>query len=348
MKKSIFFIVLDIFILLLPGFCSGQKSDSRDLFKIVFYNCENLYDTIDDPRKNDNEFLPSSKKNWTSERYETKIKNIAHVIYAADSINLPDIIGLCEIENINVLDDLINSTYLKNGNYQIVHYESTDVRGIDVALLCDTSIVNVLYSRPIPVYNSGRKMREILFVKATIRGADTLNIFINHWKSRAGGVSETEGKRDLYASVVKKNTDSLFTKNPKANIIIMGDLNDEPADTSVSMTLNALLPSEKPGSKSLYNLFYGFYNAQKGSYYYKDDKKWNMFDQIIISGNLLSSQKNKLHYIEGSAEIFRKNWMLYKSSSGEMLPSKTYDGSRYHAGFSDHLPVTIQLGKQNK
>jgi len=348
MRKPLFFTVLSIYFLLLAGSCSGQKSNTQGLLKIVFYNCENFFDIYDDPKINDNQFLPQSKNSWTSERYSTKVKNISHVIFATDSINLPDVVGLAEIENKNILDDLANCPLLKKADYKTVHYESSDDRGIDVALFYNPKKVKVLASRPIPVVSSGNKMREILYVKALTFNTDTLNIFVNHWKSRSGGVAETQPKRILYASVLKKFTDSLFTKNPAANILIMGDFNDEPGDISVLNTLGALPPAEKAEAKKLYNLCYNFYKAKQGSYYYSGDKKWNMIDQMILSGNLFAAQKNKLHYVNGSAEIFRKNWMLYKSSSGEMLPSKTFSGTTYHAGYSDHLPITIQFVKENK
>jgi predicted extracellular nuclease len=348
MKKTLFLIVLNVYFLLFSGCSSGQKIDPRNSLKIVFYNCENFFDTYDDNQINDNEFLPKSKNSWTIERYNIKVKNISHVIYATDSINFPDVVGLSEIENKTVLDDLVNSSFLKKADYHVVHYESSDDRGIDVALLYNAKKVKVMSSRPVPVVSSGIKLREILYVKAIVFNTDTLNIFVNHWKSRSEGVAETQPKRILYASVLKKITDSLFTKNPAANILIMGDFNDEPGDISVSATLGALPLAEKPQQKKLYNLFYNFYEAQQGSYFYSHDKKWNMIDQIILSGNLFSTQKNKLHYVQGSAEIFRKNWMLYKSSKGEMLPNKTFSGTTYHGGYSDHLPVTILLGKQSK
>lgn len=348
MSKIHILLFLNISFLLFLGSCYSQNNDPENSLKIVFYNCENFFDTDDDPRKNDNEFLPENKKNWTIEKYNKKVSNISRVIYATDSINLPDIVGLCEIENQNTLEDLTGNPYLKKAGYQMIHFESSDDRGIDVALLYDPAKIKILCSRPVPVDDSGKKLREILYVKAIAFGSDTLHIFVNHWKSRSGGTSETQPKRILYASALRKVTDSLFTKNQHANIIIMGDFNDEPGDVSVSASLGALPPVEKPLSAALYNLFYDFYKAQQGSYYYSSEKKWNMMDQIMLSGNLFSSQKSKLHYVKGSAEIFRRNWMLFNSPSGELLPSKTYSGTKYHGGFSDHLPVTIQLEKQKK
>lgn len=346
MKKLFFtLIILGLFF---PFLSYAQKSNQADHLKIVFYNCENLFDTIDDPKINDNEFLPGNKKNWTLERYNTKLTNISRVIRATDSINLPDIVGLCEIENKKTLNDLVKSADLKEATYGIVHVESSDPRGIDVALLYNPAVLKVLHSRPVAVDNLGTKLREILYVKAIVLGVDTLNIFVNHWKSRSGGVEETQPKRILYASVLKKLTDSLFTKNQQANILIMGDFNDEPGDISVLKTLGALPSSENMQPKQLYNLFYDFYKLQKGSFYYSGEKKWNMMDQIIVSGNLFSPKKNQLHYVVGSAEIFSRDWMLYKNSSGEMLPSKTFSGINYHGGFSDHLPVRILLEKQKK
>jgi len=346
--NKLYILYFYIFFLFYSVTCYAQRNPADCRLKIVFYNCENFFDIYDDPVKNDNEFLPQSKKNWTAERYQTKVNNISRVICAIDSINLPDIVGLCEIENGKTLADLIKNQNLSRGAYKAVHFESSDDRGIDVALLFDSSAAKVLSARPVPVSFSGVKLREILYAKTVVFNSDTLHIFVNHWKSRSGGIAETQSKRIMYASVLKKITDSLFLKNPNANIIIMGDLNDEPGDTSVFRELNAQGMVKNPQPQKLYNLFYDFYKAGQGSYYYGGDKKWNMMDQIILSGNLFSSQKNVLHYVPGSAEIFRRNWLLYQSPKSQMLPSKTYSGTMYHGGFSDHLPVTVSLVKKHK
>jgi len=343
MKKFPFFIAVILFFQLLPGSCSGQKSDTRNSLKIVFYNCENLFDTIDDKKnKGDNEFLPENKLGWDSERYYTKIKNISHVIYSIDSVNLPALVGLGEVENKNVLNDIVKSAYLKKADYKIVHYESSDDRGIDVALLYNPSFIKVIYSRKVNVFDEGKKLREILYAQVLAFKSDTLNVFVNHWKSRSGGTDETEFKRILYASALRKVVDSLFSKDASPKIIIMGDFNDEPNNKSVSEALKAYPPDKFIGEKTLYNLFYPAFLNNQGSHYYSGSE-WSMLDQIIVSGDLLFSDKKTLHFKNGSAEIFKRNWMLYRNKKGEMLPSRTYKNSEYFGGCSDHLPVIIRL-----
>ncbi len=337
-----FFLIFSFFCFLSNFSCSAQKKNV-DYLKFVFYNCENLFDTIDDKHnKGDNEFLPENKLGWNSERYYTKIKNISHVIYNIDSLNFPALVGLGEIENKNVLNDIAKNSYLKKANYQYVHYESSDDRGIDVALLYNPSIIKVLYSRKVNVISDGRKLREILYAQVLAYKSDTLNVFVNHWKSRSGGTDETEFKRILYASALRKVVDSLFSRDISPKIIIMGDFNDEPNNKSVSEFLKAYPPDNFKGEKTLYNLFYPAYLNKQGSHYYSGSE-WNMLDQIIVSGDLLFSDKKGLHFKNGSAEIFKRDWMLYRNKKGEKLPSRTYKNSEYFGGCSDHLPVTIRL-----
>lgn len=320
----------------------SQKNSSVNYLKIAFYNCENMYDTVDDKTVNDNDFLPQSERNWNSAKYYTKINNISHVIYSIDSLNLPAIIGLGEIENKNVLHDLVHSNYLKKVPYKIIHYESSDPRGIDVALMVNPKIVDVVYSQEIKVFNKDKSLREMLYAKLLVFKKDTLNVFVNHWKSRVGNENETKYKRILYASTLRSIVDSLFKAERSPKIIIMGDFNDNPVDTSIACVLNAFSPEDFSRESNLYNLFYSTFMNQNGSLCY-GKSQWNMFDQIIISGDLLGDSKCHLHYVSGSAEVFRRSWMLYTTKSGLRRPSKTYDGKKYFGGYSDHLPVTISL-----
>ena len=313
----------------------AQKGQSSQ-FKIAFYNTENSFDTINDPNKNDEDFLPTSKIAWTGERYNLKLNHIARALVAIDSINMPAIIGLAEVENIGVLNDLIAKTRLQKGNYQAILEEGSDPRGIDVALIYRKKVMKYIGHHAFPSAQSF-KTRSVLYVRLADAKKDTFHIFVNHWKSRTGGATETESQRIENASTLKHLTDSLLVRNPKANIVIMGDFNDEPNNKSLSEILGALKPEKKTTSTGLYNLMYDRFLQGEGTLYYKD---WDLFDQFVVSGNMLMKKPGKGAVIlPPYAYIFKPDWLLYKTKSGEMVPNRTASSKEYFAGYSDHLPV---------
>ncbi len=332
--------IILVILILFSHFCFAQKKDAT----IVFYNTENLFDTIDNPHKNDNEYLPSSKKEWNSSKYLKKIKNTSKVLISADSINLPAIVGLAEIENEGVLKDLTLKTELKKGKYNYVFKESSDPRGISVALIYKPSAFKVLFARNISIISQAtdkeEESREILYVKGVFNKKDTLNFFVNHWKSRVGGTEKTEPKRILYAQTLKRIVDSLFSKNPNSRIIIMGDFNDNPDNVSISKYLDAQKLPLQLQPKTLYNIMMVKFQNGEGSLYYKS---WDMFDQFIVSSNLLIPQKKTMHLNLKNYGVLKRAWMMYTDKNGLQTPNKTYGGSTYFGGFSDHLPVYITL-----
>ena len=323
---------------------SGIAPAQKNNFKVVFYNTENLFDTVDNPHKNDNEYLPSSKKEWNSKKYNKKIENISKVLISSDSINLPAIIGMAEIENETVLNDLTTKTGLKKGSYKYIFKESSDPRGISVALVYKPSVLKVVFSKNIRVVSEANEkedeLREILYVKGVFNKKDTLNIFVNHWKSRVGGAETTEPKRILYAQTLKKVVDSLYNRKSNSKIIIMGDFNDNPDNTSISKYLDAQKPSATVEPKTLYDVMMIKFQNGEGSLYYKS---WDMFDQIIVSSNLFLQQKKTLHLNLNNYGVVKRSWMLYTDKNGLQTPSKTYGGNNYFGGYSDHLPVYITL-----
>ncbi len=331
MRNTIFYLVLT--------FCftvssQAQKSGAGQ-FKIAFYNTENIFDTIDDPNKSDEDFLPGSKVAWTSERYNHKLTNIARVLVGIDSINLPAAVGLAEVENIMVLNDLITKTQLQKGNYQAILEEGSDPRGIDVALLYRKDLMQYIGHQAFPSALSF-KTRSVLYVRLADAKKDTFHLFINHWKSRSGGAAETEPQRIENAVTLKHLTDSVMAKNPNANIVIMGDFNDEPDNKSLAEIMHAGQTDKKPSPSRLYNLMCERFLKGEGTLYYKD---WDMFDQIIVSGNLLIKKRKGAYILPPYAYIFKPDWILYKNKKGELLPNRTAGSKEYFGGFSDHLPV---------
>lgn len=318
----------------------AQKTKGAQ-FKVAFYNTENLFDTLHDLNKNDNDFLPDAKVAWTSKRYNHKLQNIARVLVAIDSVNLPAVIGMAEVENIGVLNDLITKTPLHKGSYQAILEEGSDPRGIDVALIFRKDVMHYIAHKAFAAAQSFNT-RSILYVKLSDSKKDTFNIFVNHWKSREGGGNETETKRIENASALRHLTDSLLARNPKANILIMGDFNDEPKDKSISETLGAVKPDQPITPKGLYNLMYQRFLNGEGTLYYKD---WDLFDQIIVSGNLLSKNKQGKGAVilPPYSSIFKQDWMLYKNKAGDMVPNRTASSKDYFGGYSDHLPVFVTI-----
>jgi len=340
--KKIYLATLASFTLILILSSCAKKTTST--FSFAFYNVENLFDTIDDPNINDKNYLPDSKVAWNTERYNHKLDNLSIVMKSIDSTGFPALFGLCEVENIDVVKDLINHTNLKDAGYNIIHKNSPDNRGIDVALLYNPKVFNIVSTRYIiPDFpnNSDLKTRDILYSKGVINKKDTLHVFINHWVSRWGGQAETEPNRIQIAHIIKNITDSILNLQPLANILIAGDLNDNPTDTSIFNVLKAMEVSKKPADKSLYNLSLAQFKDGDGSLYYKS---WDMFDQIIVSTSMLTG-KNGLKVTSPNQLVFKKDWMLYQPKKGPARPSRTAAG-RYYGGYSDHLPILINITKQ--
>jgi endonuclease/exonuclease/phosphatase family metal-dependent hydrolase len=310
-------------------------------FRIMFYNVENLFDTIDNPNKNDNEFLPDGPRHWNSYRFYQKLNRISQVIIAAGEPDFPVVIGMSEIENLQVLEALLHFSPLKKLNYGIVHHESPDSRGIDVALLYRKELFTPLLFRAIEIRNPKDKSyttRDILYVKGLLAG-DTVHFFVNHWPSKFGGLSISKPLRALAASRLRAETDSLLGVNERSRIIIMGDFNDTPFDNSVAGVLGAKPVSESSES-NLYTLAYTLAKEGKGSNKYRS--KWDMIDQFIVSGSLLNA--HGLHTSPELFQVFAPDFLLIKDKNylGEKL-NRTYVWFKYNGGFSDHLPVLLDL-----
>jgi len=315
-----------------------------DTLFVAFWNLENLFDVIDDPDKNDEEFTPTGDKEWTSERLDKKLYNHSRVIHSMNNEKGPDLLGVCEVEHKILLDSLIKK-FIPEKNYEVAYAESPDNRGIDNGLIYDSKKFKLISISTDTIHLAdGYPTRLILGVKLLLNDKDTLNVFINHWPSRRGG-EKSETSRFEAAKVVRNKIDVIFNKNFKARIIIIGDFNDEPKDLFILNVLNAhpfscdSLNSIK-NEPQLYNIAYEEYLKGTGSYKYQDD--WNLLDQIIVSNSLVDDKGN-IKFICGSFQIYNPYLITTHSGKFEGTPFPTYGGSRYLGGYSDHFPVTAQF-----
>lgn len=322
-----------VLALLLTG-SALVAQDVKPFARAGFYNTENLYDTINDPKVNDEEFLPGGKYKWTSDRYETKINNLAKVILEMNGGNGMDVIGFSETENRNVLNDLTQKTALKNIDYGIVHYDSYDQRGIDVALIYNKAKFTVLASSKVQVKLPSDTLpptRNILVVQGVLGKKDTLFFFVNHWPSRRSGSAESQSRRMCAADALLHAIDSVRAKSPDARLVVMGDFNDTPGDSSIQYLID---------KAALFNLMEQEVKLGSGTHYYK--KEVSIFDQLIVSENMIG--RKGCRTTPDGGRIYQPDWLMSEVYKGEGLsPFRTFAGSRYLGGYSDHLPVYMDL-----
>lgn len=335
----LFFVVLSIHL--------KAQTDTKNI-NVLFYNVENLFDFANDPQKADDEFTPEGARHWNNNRFNTKLINLSKVILNVSGWNPPEIIGLCETENRTVLEKLLHQTPLKKYPYNIIHKDSPDERGIDVAFIYNEKAFYPITYQYYPLeYADGsiEKSREILYVQGILRQTDTLHFYVNHWPSRYSGLLETSMKRELAATALKSLVDEQLKQNENAKIIVMGDFNDQPTDESISNKLNAVAETGRIKSSGLYNLSTGWMNKETGTLKYQS--QWFVFDQFIVSGSLLISENG---YTTGQqlAAIGKLPFLLEKDERyGGEKPSRTYTGFKYNGGFSDHLPILLKLTTSN-
>ncbi len=321
------------------------KEEPKRAFRLMFYNVENLFDTEDDPKIDDAEYLPNSEKNWNAVRYQQKLDNIASVVLGIGEGTPPDMIGLCEIENQKVLDDLLKLTLLSKLDYKIIHQDSPDERGIDVAVLYRASVVKPLYYEAITVDlgKGNRPTRDILYFRSVLDGIDTLHFFVNHWPSRSGGEEASAPKRRIAAYTLRTKVNQLLAKNADALIIMTGDFNDDPENESMRLDLNAGLPLDS--TKTLVNLTLNLQqNKKPGTLKYKGN--WNYFDQFVVSKGFynqkgIETDESSYHIFSGTAD---NPFLLEQDTRYQGVePFRTYHGQKFHGGYSDHLPVYVDL-----
>ncbi|MCW3121535.1 MAG: endonuclease [Flavipsychrobacter sp.] len=333
-------LLLLVAIASFTGLAGCIQKNNDHAITVAFYNCENFFDPVDDPAKDDDDFTPNGKYHYTQRVYEQKLHNIATVIQGMDGSDGPAIIGVAEVENSTVLNDLSRQPEIARRNYKYEWYNGPDPRGINVALLYNPKLFRVLHSEPLHVdlsADGGRSVtRDVLHVYGILAG-DTVHVFVNHWPSRRGGEDASDDKRAIAAWVNKDAISAIMQQDPNAKVIVMGDLNDNPGDNSIANILGAKDDQNKVTLTVLYDPWAAIYKGGSGTESFKHS--WNLFDQVIISGAFLQNTNHKLHY--GKAAIVKPDFIVdhYKGHDGE--PRRSFAGTHWINGYSDHFPVMV-------
>jgi hypothetical protein len=347
MKVKILFCLLLLFI------CNTtfSQEDKKDYLVtcVGFYNLENLFDTIVDLDTNkilQDEYTSKGKKGWTSERYHEKLGNMSKVIADLGVEVTPDgvaILGVSEIENKSVLEDLVKTDKLKNRAYEIVHYDSPDKRGIDVGLLYNPKYFKVTSSSSISLRTIDTTFytRDQLLVSGLLNG-EKIHVVVAHWPSRSGGEKRSRPRRASAADLGRIIIDSLQAIDPNAKIFYMGDLNDDPTDPSVKTHLKGVGKKEEVKKDNLFNPWESYFKKGIGTLAYRDT--WNLFDQILVTPSLIG--KNYSSYKYYKAKIYSKPYLIQSSGKYKGYPLRTHAGGIYMAGYSDHFPVYLFLIKE--
>lgn len=346
------FLWLLLLLFVLPAQVSAQEKKQYQLGMVGFYNLENLFDTIDAPNTNDEQFLPNGDYAWSGVKYRNKLHNLATVIATINQevggvrLQCPDILGVSEIENRLVLEDLVAQPELQPYNFGIVHYDGPDRRGVDVGLIYKKDKYRILGSRSVRLYDSLQPdflTRDQLVVSGIYMG-DTLHFIVNHWPSRLGGEKRSSPKREMAARLTRRIVDSILAVSPQAKIIVTGDLNDDPINKSVVEVMRA--PKEDDYTKlepgQMFNASYGLFKRGVGTLCYRG--QWNLFDQMLITQGLVGKDRSTLKFY--GFRIFNDPMLLQKSGRYAGYPLRTHAGGVYLNGYSDHFPVYMILIKE--
>ena len=331
----------------------AQDKRNFKIHTIAFYNVENLFDTINDVNKNDEASPIMEIKFNRSEIYNKKVNNMARVIadIGTDLVKKsPSIVGLCEVENRNVIEDLLKDKSLKDKNYEIIHYDSPDERGIDVAMIYNEDVFKITStkSHELIIYDNKSSKRNYtrdqLVVSGLLEG-ELIHLIVNHWPSRSGGEERSRAGRMAAAELNKKIIDSLQGKYKDAKIITMGDFNDDPHDDSMKKILNAKKHIKDVKENGIYNPMETILSDQGiGTNAYRD--VWQLFDQILVSKPFLD--KNYDSYQFYKAGVFNKSYLINKSGRYKGYPFRSFSWGSFTGGYSDHLPPYIYLIKEIK
>ncbi len=340
-----------ILIVLLPICYLAEAQQSVRAGIIAFYNLENLFDTIDAPDVLDEEFTPEGPNKWTGSKYREKLNNMALAISRIGEDEGwkggPAVLGVAEIENRNVLEDLVAHPLLRESNYQIIHYDSPDLRGVDVALMYRPRFFRVTASASyeLDITNENKEKvytRDQLLVSGVYDG-EPMHFIVGHWPSRSSGEVTTRSRRNAAATLSRKLVDSLMTIDPGAKVFIMGDFNDDPTDESLRKYLRASGDADRIKEGELYNTMFPLYRKGIGSLYYRDGV--NLFDQIIITPSLLGSDYSSYKFLH--ARIFNSSFLVQKDGQYKGYPLRSFAGTVWQGGYSDHFPVYVVIVRNN-
>ena len=327
----------------------AQQGDTRYVPRCIgFWNLENLYDTLDGPN-DDAEYLPGAAKQWNTERYERKLQHEARVISEMGVDVFPEGLvgmGMCEVENLAVVEDLIHTPPLDKRGYRIVHHDSPDRRGVDVAFIYNPQYFTLLHEAVYPLRDPNDSLfrtRDQLVVTGLLDG-DTISVVVNHWPSRFGGEKRSLPKRALAAKLGRHIIDSLQAINSNARVLYMGDLNDDPVDPSVRKFLNTTGDKALATGSKLFNPMYDLYQKGIGTLAWRDS--WNLFDQIIMTPSLVNATDDGYRFY--GARVYNQPYLRQDEGNYTGYPLRTYVGDTYQGGYSDHFPVYVILVKPVK
>lgn len=343
--------IFTILFAILSFYTSGH---AQKPYKVVFYNLENFFDLENDPDVLDDEFTPDGPKKWTQDKYDKKLSNIEKVFFniAAIDKSYPVVIGVCEVENRNVLEDIVATRKLSPANYHIVHYDSPEIRGVDAAFLYRPDVLQLEGSKAIRTVIPSLpnfKTRDIVTMWGKIDHEDFF-FMVAHWPSRLGGKEVSAFKRIAVGRQMRHIADSVRALRPATKVVMMGDFNDDPTDESVAgeKGIGAKIKAKEVRPEDYYAPNAALLKAGYGTLAYGD--AWNIFDNMIVSGNLIDGNSDglKLRKAERSkfyGNIFKRHYMVQKEGQFKGYPLRTYVGNNFQGGFSDHFPVYIYIGK---
>lgn len=347
--NKLFFIGIVLGFHLTPTVYAQNNKQNVSITCVGFYNLENLFDTIVDSDTSkilQDEFTPNGANKWTAKKYHEKLGNMARVISELGTDVTPDgvaVLGVAEIENKLVLEDLVKQASIKSRNYQIVHYDSPDKRGVDVGLIYNPSYFKNVTSKSFTLKILGEDdffTRDQLLVSGDLNG-ERIHVIVAHWPSRRGGEKRSKPKRIAAAQLARSIVDSLQKHDANAKVFFMGDLNDDPIDVSVKGHLKAVETPELANNGKLFNPFEDFYKKGIGTLGYND--AWNLFDQIVVSEALLGNDFSTLKYYK--AVVYNKPYLKTAEGRFKGYPYRTFSFGEYIGGYSDHFPVYLYLVK---
>lgn len=334
-----YLIIFFCAFLALSGYARGKAT----VYGVAFYNLENLFDTVHDPGKKDQEYLPDGRNHWTEDKYQSKLEHMSKVLSLLATDKTPQgaaVIGMAEVENRHVLEDLLRQPALSRRGYQIIHYEGPDERGVDCAFFYNPNLFQPTSTKLVPYVlekSTDRPTRGFLIADGRMAG-ERVAFIVNHWPSRAAA----SPARERAGEQVRALKDSLQRLDPKIKIIIMGDMNDDPMDKSMARALGAKRYIDQVSKSELYNPWWNTLADGHGTLKYRG--KWNLFDQIVFTGNFLRKKPTRLKYC--CHQIFSRDFLFQTEGRYKGYPNRTFAGGHWLNGYSDHLPTVVYFMKR--